>query len=119
MLFLVAYAFISDWSYSISIEYLTVITSKGDLPLYTSALTAIAPTMSDNVLSAISRMLVVPRTQESAGIINHSTIHGERIFQEELLKNYDYCTGLGQVRTRIQTSWPSCSCFLNMYLQRQ
>ena len=89
LLFLVVYAFIRQGSYPVAVEYLTVITSKGDLPLYTSALTAIAPTMSDNILSAISRMLVVPQTQESTGIISISTIRGRRIIQEELLKNYD------------------------------
>ena len=96
VLFPVVYAFIHRESYPLAVRYLTVITSKGDLPLYTSALTAIAPTMSDNVLSAISRMLVVPRTQESRGIITYSTIHGQRIFLEELLKSYDLRLGASE-----------------------
>ena len=96
VLFLVVCAFIRRGSYPLAVRYLTVITSKRDLPLYTSALTAIAPTMSKNILSAISRMLVVPRTQESAGIISRSTIYGERIFQGELLKNYDHQLGASE-----------------------
>ena len=70
------------------------ITSNGDLPLYTSALAAAAPTMNDNILSAIGRTLVAPQTQESTGVIGHSMLRGERVFHEELLKNYDLQLGV-------------------------
>jgi len=43
LLLLVVYALICQGSYPLAVQYLTVITSKGGLPLYTSALAAIAP----------------------------------------------------------------------------
>jgi len=89
LLFLVTDALIYRGSYPLAVQYLTVITSKGDLPLYTSALTAIAPAMRDNTLSAISRMLVAPQEQELMPITRHSKLYGERVFQAELLKTYD------------------------------
>jgi len=79
LLFLVIYLLIRRRSYPLAVQYLTVITAKGNLPLYTSALTAVAPYMEDYLLSAIIRMLVAPQTQDL----------GERILQGELLENYD------------------------------
>ena len=87
LLLLVTNTLILRSSYTLAVQYLTVITSKGDLPLYTSALIAIAWTMSDNILSAISRVLVAPQTQELTP--SHSMLHGEVVFLEELLINYD------------------------------
>jgi hypothetical protein len=96
LLFLVVYALICDGSPPLAVQYLTVITAKGDLPLYTSALTAIAPAMGNHRLSAISRMIVAPPTQELTPIIHHSMLDGERFFQEELLKNYDFHLGASE-----------------------
>ena len=96
LLFLVVYALIWNESYSLAVEYLTVITSKGDLPLYTSALTAIASTMSNNVLYAISRILVVPRTQHSVRIISNSMIFPDDILLEELLITCDLKFGASE-----------------------
>jgi hypothetical protein len=96
LLFLVVSAFKLRRLYHLAIQYLTVITAKSDLPLYTSALTTIAPALSDNVLSAISRMLVAPPTQELTPIIRRSTLDGERGVQEELLKNYDFHLGASE-----------------------
>ena len=96
LLLLVTYVFIYRRSYPLAAQYLTVITSKGDLPLYTSALTAIAAVMSDNILSGIIRVLVAPQTQESTPTIRYSMLHGEGIFLEELLKNYDLQLGAGE-----------------------
>jgi len=96
LLFLVIYALICQNSYTSAVQYLTVITAKGNLPLYTSALTAIAPAIGDHILSAISRMLVEPQTQDLTPIIRSSMLHRERVFQEELLINYDLQLGASE-----------------------
>ena len=93
LLFLVLSSFIRRDSYPLAIRYLTVITARGDLPLYTSALTAIAPVIGEDRLSTISRMLMAPQTQKLIPIIPHSTIYGAHNFQDELLKNYDLQLG--------------------------
>jgi hypothetical protein len=96
LLFLVVSTCIRLRSYSLAVQYLTVITAKGDLPLYTSALTAIAPALSDNVLYAISRVLVLPQAQVSTRIIREPVVYGQRIFLGELLKNYDLQLGASE-----------------------
>jgi len=96
LLFLVVSAFIRRYSYPLAIQYLTVITAKGDLPLYTSALTAIAPVLEDNSLSAISGVLVAPQTQELTPMILRLMIYGEYNFQDELLENYDLRLGANE-----------------------
>ena len=96
LLLLVTSAFIRRGSYPLAAQYLTIITSNGGLPLYTSALVAIAQGMSDNVLSAISRMLVTPRIRELTPTIRYSMLHGEHVFLEELLKNYDLQLGASE-----------------------
>ena len=88
LLLLVASAFISRESDLLAVQYLNVITAKGDLHLYTSALTAIAPVMGHFTLSAISRVLVAPQTQELTPIILRSTMYDDRIFRDGLLDNY-------------------------------
>ena len=96
LLLLVTYTFIHRGSYPLADQYLTVITAKGNLPLYTSALTAVAKAMRTNILSAISRMLTVPQTPELTPTIRYSMLHEERIFLEELLKNYDLQLGAAE-----------------------
>jgi hypothetical protein len=96
LLFLVISAFISRRSYPLAAQYLTVVTARGDLPLYTSALPAVASAIGDKRLSAIIRMLMVPQTQELTQPIRYSMLHGENIFQEELLKNYDLQLGASE-----------------------
>jgi len=63
LLFLVVYAFIMRDSYALAIQYFTIITAKGDLPLYASALIAIAPSMTGHVLSAFGWALVALPTK--------------------------------------------------------
>ena len=46
LLFLVVYALMYRESDALAAQYFTIITAKGDLPLYASALTAIAPSMT-------------------------------------------------------------------------
>jgi hypothetical protein len=96
MLFLVINALICRDSYALAVQYLTVITAKGDFPLYTSALTAIAPAIGDLRLSTISRMLMVPQTQVLISTILSPFRSGNRVFQEELLKNYDLQLGASE-----------------------
>ena len=96
LLFLVIHLLRSRESYPLALQYLAVVTAKGDLPLYISALTSIAPTIGDDSLSAISRMLIAPRTQDLTPIIRYSTRRGKLIFQEETLRNYDLQLGASE-----------------------
>jgi hypothetical protein len=96
LLFLNVYALIYRHSYPLAVQYFTIITAQGDLPLYASALTAIAPSMRNDGLSAIGRMLVATQTQELTPILLNSGFHGERTVQEELLKNYDHRLGASE-----------------------
>lgn len=96
LLFLVIYALIYRGSYPLAIQYFTITTAKCDLPLYTSALTAIAPAMRDAGLSAIGRMLLAPQRQSLTSKIGNPLFHKERTVQEELLRNYDYQLGAMQ-----------------------
>ena len=96
LLFLVVYALIYRDSYPLAAHYFTIITTKGDLPLYTSALTAIAPAMKDAGLSAIGRMLVAPQTQEMTPIIIDSMFYKQRTVQEDLLRSYDRLLGVSE-----------------------
>ncbi len=96
LLFLVVYAFLCRGSYPLAVQYLTVIISKGDLPLYTSALTAIAPAMSNSGLSTIGRMIVEPQTQELTRMIRDSIPIGAHTFLEGMLKNYDLQLGASE-----------------------
>ena len=89
LLLLLIHVLIRRGSYPLANRYLAVVTGQGDLHLYTSALTAIAPTIEDASLFAISRVLVAHQIQDLTPIIRYSTRYGERVFQEELLKNYD------------------------------
>jgi len=96
LLLLVVSYFISQESYLLAVQYLNVITAKGDLPLYASALTAIAPVMGRFALSTISRMLVAPQTQELTPIILRSTMYDDRTFRDGLLENYDLQLGANE-----------------------
>jgi len=89
LLFLVILVLIRQNSYHLAVQYLTVITAKGNLPLYTSALTAIAPVMEGDSLSAISKILVMPQTQDLIPIIHSSVRHWDNASKENLLENFD------------------------------
>ena len=96
LLFLIVSAFIRRRSYPIAVQYLAVITAKGDLPLHISALTAIAPVIEGDRLSAISRIVLAPQTQQFAQIVHRSTIDGAHVFQDELLEIYDLQLGANE-----------------------
>ncbi len=94
LLFLVLYALIYRGSYPCAVQYFTVIKEnvikeKGDLPLLTSALTAVAPCMRYEGLLAIARMLVAPPTQELPLLIHESMSDEGTAAQEGLLKDCD------------------------------
>jgi hypothetical protein len=96
LLFLVTYALLYRGSYPLAVQYFTIITENSDLPLYTSALTAIAPSMEEPGISAIGRMLVAPQTQELTLAIQSYMLHGNCIVQEVLLKDYDAKLGASE-----------------------
>jgi hypothetical protein len=96
LLFLVMHVLIWKGSNTLAFYYFTFIMQKGDLPLYTSALTAIATAIGDDRLSAIIRILVLHQTLELLPEILDSTHNGDRILQEELLGNYDLQLGASE-----------------------
>jgi hypothetical protein len=93
LLFLVIYALIHRGSYPLAIQYFTIITTKSDLPLYASALTAIAPSMSNGGLSTIGRMLLAPLTQQLPSTISGLGLSRDLIVQEVLFIEYDHQLG--------------------------
>ena len=96
LLFWVVYALIRRESYPLAVQYFTVITAKGDLPLHASALTAIAPAIRNSALGAIGKMLVAPQTQDLTRIIHYSMCLGGHASLEEMLENYDLQLGASQ-----------------------
>jgi hypothetical protein len=96
LLFLVVYALLNRESYPLAIQYITIITEMGDLPLYTSALTTVAPCMEDEELFAISRMIVAPQTPELASRIEDFMDDDQHDVPEELIKTYDQQLGAGE-----------------------
>ena len=110
LLFLVVHAFICRNSYPLAVQYFTVITAKGDVPLYTSALTAVAPAMTNFGVSAIGRMIVAPQTQGLTRMIRDSMPDGAHTsnFLEEMLKNYDLQLGASET--------PDPNFFANLFM---
>ena len=88
LLFLVVNALMKRRSYPLANQYLAIITAKGDFPLWTSALTAVASTIENNDLSTIGRMLVAP-VQALTPVAIRSTSYTDYTILEELLKDYD------------------------------
>ena len=88
LLFLVVYALIHRRSYSLAVQYFTIITGKGDLPLYASALAAVAPVMMGYELHAVGRMLVAPRTQDLTQMFHGSWFYDD-VALEDMFNHYD------------------------------
>ena len=88
LLFLVVYALMNRLSRALAFQYFTTITAKGDLPLYASALTAIAPSMTEYGLYTFGMALVTPRT-ESIRPIFDGDFPGWDSPVEELFNSYD------------------------------
>jgi len=88
VLFLVVYALLQRPSSTLAHQYLAIITAKGDFPLYTSALTAVAPAIGDAGLLAIGGLLGA-QTQESTSVTIRSTSYPRYAVLEGLLKYYD------------------------------
>jgi len=95
VLFLVAHALVDRGSHPLADRYLAIITAKGDFPLYTSALTAVAPAIGRDGLFAIGGLLV-PQTQESTSATISSTTYSRFALLEGLLKNYDRHLGASE-----------------------
>jgi len=95
VLFLVVHALIQQKSYTLADQYLAIITAKGGLPLYASALTAVAPAIGDAGLLAIGGLLVA-QTQELTSVTIRSTSYPDYAVLEGLLKNYDRHLGASE-----------------------
>jgi len=80
MLFLIVYALISRKSYALAAQYFTITTAKGDLPLYASALTAIAPSMTELGLYSIGSALAARRTEHISTIFRYAYYYLEEPF---------------------------------------
>ena len=96
LLFLVIHALICQRSYPLAVQYLTVVTAKGDLLLYTSALAAIAPAMRNKRLYTVIRMLVAPQRQELTPTTRYSIFNKEPYFWEDILHSYDLQLGASE-----------------------
>jgi hypothetical protein len=94
LLFLIVYALIYRDSNALAVQYFRIITAKGDLPLYTSALTAIAPSMTDRGLSTISWMLVAPQAQELAPGVILDSYPPDTL--EDIFDNHDKRLGISE-----------------------
>ena len=93
VLFLVLYGLMWRDSALLAAQSFVTITAKDDFPLYTSALTAVAPAIGHEGLSAIGRMLVAPQTQDLELIIYETIALEDHITHEDLLENYDHQLG--------------------------
>jgi hypothetical protein len=93
---LVVYGLIRRRSYPLAVQYFTIITSKGDLPLYTSALTAIASSIPDDALCVIGRMLVAPPNQVSVSIRRNYWYYQRGTVGGDLLQDYDNQLGASE-----------------------
>ena len=88
LLFIILYALMLRGSGALAEEYFSIITAKGDFPLYTCALTVAAPIIGDIGLYAITRTLVASRTQSITPGFSYCfpILRSELI---ELLEGYD------------------------------
>jgi hypothetical protein len=94
-LLLVLYALIRRRSEALAAQYFGIITAKGDLPLCTSALAAIAPAIGNEGLSVIGRMLVAPRPHDPILIMTDRSLFSPLIY-ERMFGDYDYQLGGNQ-----------------------
>jgi len=88
ILFLVVYALLRRGSYPLAHQYFAIITAKGGLPLYASALTVVAPVIGHAGLLAIGWRLVA-QTQELTSVTISPMFYPDVAVLEGLLKNYD------------------------------
>jgi len=100
LLFLIVYALMYRESDALAAQYFTIITAKGDLPLYASALTAIASCMTERGLCAISTALVELRTQQIPSIFEDFIFYDEIIPLEETFNSYDERLGASETPDR-------------------
>ena len=96
LLFLVVYAFMYRGPSGLAVQYFTTITAKGDLPLYASALTAIAPSMTGHGLYTIGMALLTPRTGDIRSIFRRAYFLEEEVYLGGLFKSYDRRLGASE-----------------------
>jgi len=99
LLFLIVYALLCRGSYPLAVQYFTIITARGDLALHASALTAIAPSMTEVALSCIGRGVVgvaALRTQGITSVLNYSIFDDKISSLEETFNNYDEQLGASE-----------------------
>jgi hypothetical protein len=87
LLFLVTYALVCRGSNLLAARYFAIINAKGDFPLYTSALTAIAPAIGSPGLSAFGMSLMSPRSPNSI-LVPYTWLLADTIYPE-MFTNYD------------------------------
>ena len=89
LLFLIVCGLIYRRSYALAAKYFTIITEKGDLPFYASALAAIAPAMRESSLSTMGKMLVAPRTREVEPVFDDFISYDTATALEQMFNHYD------------------------------
>ena len=89
LLFLIVYSLICQESEDLAVRYFTIITAKRDLPFYASALTAIAPAMTDPGLSMMGKMLVAPQTREVEPLFDNLIYYDPATNLEQMFNDYD------------------------------
>jgi len=95
VLFLVVYALLQRRSYPLAHQYFAIITAKGDFPLYTSALTAVAPAIGDAGLHTIGGLLVAQTQELTSETVILTSYPGDSVL-EGLLKSYDRHLGASE-----------------------
>jgi len=96
LLFLIVHALLCRESYALVAQYFTNITAKGDLPLYASALTAIAPSLTESGLCVIGRALVTLWTEDIELIFHEAYFYREEYLLGELFNSYDERLGASE-----------------------
>ena len=89
LLFLIVYGLICRRSYALAVENFTIITAKGDLPFYASALAAIAPAIREPGLAIMGKMLVAPQTREVELLFHHPVFYDPATDLEQMFNDYD------------------------------
>jgi len=89
LLFLVVCALMYRESYALAVQYFTIITSKGGLHLYASALTAIAPSMTELGILVIGKAVVELRAEAITSKNYRDNTNRESYLLEGLFNSYD------------------------------
>ena len=96
LLLLIVYGLLYRESFDLAVTYFIVITAQGDLPFYASALTAIAPAMTELGLSTMGKMLVTPRIREVPLGLAGYILYDRATALEEMFNHYDEQLGVSE-----------------------